>query len=73
MRGKALKRVEAQRDLGVLITRDARFNEHVYAQVNKANKTLGFIRRSLSSRSDQFLPTFRSLRGPCAFGFGVCL
>ena len=61
MRGKALKRVEAQRDLGVLITCDARFNEHIYAQVNKANKMLGFIRRSLSSRSDQFLPTFRSL------------
>ena len=61
MRGRALKRVEAQRDLGVLITCDARFNEHIYAQVNKANKMLGFIRRSLSSRSDQFFPTFRSL------------
>ena len=61
MRGKALKRVEAQRDLGVLITCDARFNEHIYAQVIKADKMLGFIRRSLSSRSDQFLPTFRSL------------
>ena len=53
MRGKALKRVEAQRDLGVLITCDARFNKHIYAQVN--------IRCLLSSRSDQFLPTFRSL------------
>ena len=61
MRGKALKRAEAQHDLGVLITCDARFNEHIYAQVNKANKMLGFIHRSLSSRSDQFLPTFRSL------------
>ena len=30
-------------------------------QLNKANKMLGFIRRSLSSRSDQFLRTFRSL------------
>ena len=61
IRGRALKRVDAQRDLGVLITCDARFNEHIYAQVNKANKMLCFIRRSLSSRSDQFLPTFRSL------------
>ena len=62
MRGKALKRVEVQHDLGVLITCDARFNEHIYAQVNKANnKMLGFIHRSLSSRSNQFLPTFRSL------------
>ena len=61
MRGKALKRVEAQRDLGVLITCDARFSEHIYTQVNKANKMLGFIRLSLSSRSDHVLPTFRSL------------
>ena len=61
MRGKALKRVEAQRDIGVLITCDARFNEHTYAQVNKANTILGFNRRTLSSRSFQFLPTFRSL------------
>ena len=61
MRGKALKSVEAQRDLGVLITYDARFNEIIYAQVNKVNKMLSFIRRSLSSRRDQFLPTFRSL------------
>ena len=45
----------------VLITCDARFNEHIYVQVNKANKMLGFIRRSHSSKSDQFLPTFRSL------------
>jgi len=61
IRGKALKRMEAQRDLGVLVTCDARFNEHIYAQVNKGNKMLGFIRRSLRSRSDQFLPTFQSL------------
>ena len=61
MKGKALKRVEAQRDLGVFINCDARFNEHIYAHENKANKMLGFIHHSLSSRSDQFLPTFRSL------------
>ena len=53
MRGKALKRVEAQPDLTVLITCDARFNKHIYVQVNKAYKMLGFIRCSLSSRSDQ--------------------
>ena len=60
IRGKALKRVEDERVLGVLIICDARFNEHIYAQVNKA-KMLAFIRCSLSSRSDQFLRTFRSL------------
>ena len=61
MRGVTLKRVEAQRDLGVLISCDARFNEHIYTQVNKANKMLGFIRRTINSRSDEFLPTFRTL------------
>ena len=30
-RGKAFKRVETQRDLGVLITCDARFREQIYA------------------------------------------
>ena len=35
---KTLNRVDAQCDLGVLITFDTCFNEHIYAQVNKANK-----------------------------------
>ena len=75
MRGRALKRVEAQRDLGVVITCDARFSEHIYAQVNKANKLLSFIRRSLSSREERsvFANISNSLRGPCTFAFGVCL
>ena len=50
MRGKTLNRVEAQRDLGFLITCDARFKEHIYARVNKANKMLGFSSRTLGSR-----------------------
>lgn len=60
MGAKTLTRVDNQRDLGVLITCDARFSEHIFAQVNKANKMLGFIRRTIS-RSDQLLPTLRSL------------
>ena len=41
---KTLNRVDPQCDRGVLITFDARFNiEHTYAQVNKANKMLGFV------------------------------
>ena len=49
-------------NLGVLITCDTRFNEHIYAQVNKANKMLGFIRRTISIHvSKQYLPTLRSL------------
>lgn len=33
---KTLIRVDAQRDLDVLITCDAHFNEHIYGQVNRA-------------------------------------
>ena len=40
---KALNRVDAQCDLGVLINFDTCFNEHIYAQVNKANKMLVFL------------------------------
>ena len=50
-------RVDTQCDLGVLITCDAHFNEHIYAQVNKANKMLGFIHRTISI-SEQYLPTW---------------
>ena len=55
-----LIRVDAQRDLGVLTTCDARFNEHICAHVNKANKMLGFIRPTISI-SEQYLPTLRPL------------
>ena len=61
MNNKIIKRVLSQKDLGIVITSDANFKEHIYSQVSKANKMLGFIRRTLNSRSDQFLPTFRSL------------
>ena len=42
---KTLNRVDAQCDLGVLITFDTCFNEHIYAQVTKANKMLVFFDR----------------------------
>ena len=57
---KTLLRVDAQRDLGVLTTCDTHFNELIYAQVNKANKMLGFVHRAISI-SEQYLPTLRSL------------
>ena len=57
---KTLIRVYTQLGLGVLITCDTRFNERIYAQVNKANKMLGSIHRTISI-SEQYLPTLRSL------------
>ena len=57
---KTLIRVDNQCDLGVLITCDTRFDEHIYAQVNKANKMLGLLHRTISI-SEQYLPKLRSL------------
>ena len=51
-----LSRVVAQRDLGVLMSDTASFSDHINAQVNKANKMLGFIRRTISG-SKIVLPT----------------
>jgi len=61
MNNTTIKRVLNQNDLGIIITTDAHFKEHIYSQVNKANKMLGFMKRTLNTRSDQFLTTFRSL------------
>ena len=34
------------KDLGVLVDTDLKFSKHVEEQVNRANRTLGLIRRS---------------------------
>ena len=60
MGGEILSRVGAQRDLGILMSDTASFSNHIHAQVNKANKMLGFIPRTISG-SKNLLPTLRSL------------
>ena len=60
MGGKVLNRVGAQRDLGVLMSDTANFSDHIHAQVNKANKMLGFIRRTINGNKI-LSPTLRSL------------
>lgn len=47
MEAKTLSRVESQRDLGVLVSDTTSFTDNIHAQVNKANKMLGFICRSI--------------------------
>ena len=41
-----IKRTNAQKDLGVLITSDLKWNQHISMVCAKANKMLGFIKRS---------------------------
>ena len=60
IRDQTLKRVESQSDLGLLFTSDARFKHHIQDIVSRANKMLGFIRRTLYGGKN-LLPTFKSL------------
>ena len=41
-----LESTSMEKDLGVLVDNELRFTKHIVAQVNKANKILGLIRRS---------------------------
>ena len=43
-----LERTRVEKDLGVHIDDDLKLSKHAEAQVNKANKLLGLIRRSLT-------------------------
>ena len=44
--GKTLQHVNCQKDLGVTVCADLRWNTHIYEQVTKANRLLGLFKRS---------------------------
>ena len=48
-----VKTMEAQKDLGVLVSRHLKWNSQVLAACSKANRMLGFIRRSAFDTHDQ--------------------
>jgi len=48
-----VKTMEAQKDLGVLVSRHLKWNCQVLAACSKANRMLGFIRRSAFDTHDQ--------------------
>ena len=47
LHGHTLNNTEEIKYLGVTITKDLRWDSHVNKVINKANKTLGFLRRTL--------------------------
>ena len=40
-----------ERDLGVLVAEDMRWKKHIDYEVNKANRMLGFLKRTFESRN----------------------
>ena len=54
---------QTERDLGVSIDEDLKFSSHAQATVAKCNRILGFIRRSVASRTSRvMLPCMRLVR-----------
>ena len=51
-----VRTMEAQKDLGVLVTKHLKWNSQVLAACSKANRMLGFLRRSAFDTHDQRAP-----------------
>ena len=64
--GKSLEHVNSQKDLGVMISSDLKWNKQTYEKVSKANRMLGMIKRSTihlknsSTRRSLYLTLVRS-------------
>ena len=60
-----LKCVDSYKDLGVIMSRDLSWSNHVNASVNKANKVLGLLKRTVGSKNREiFSILYRSLVRP---------
>ena len=46
-----LKCVDSYKDLGVIMSRDLSWSNHVGASVNKANRVLGLLKRTIGSKN----------------------
>ena len=71
---KPLKDVDTFKDLGVTITRDLSRGNHISITVNKANKVLGSIKRSVgTANTNVFSMLYKSLVRPILQICGTCL
>ena len=52
--GSILESVNEEKDLGVIISEDLKWDKQCSAAVSKANKILGMIKRSFSVRSREW-------------------
>ena len=57
LHGTTLESVDSAKYLGVTISNDLTWNKHIDNITNKANQTLGFLRRNLKVRSEQIKST----------------
>ena len=50
LKGKEIKKVTEEKDLGIIITEDLKPKRHIAETVKKANKILGMIRRTITCK-----------------------
>ena len=55
LNGAVLRKLYSERDLGVLVSQDLRPREQCISASNKANRILGFIKRTVTNRTPEVI------------------
>ena len=62
MKETTLKRVKQEKDIGVVVDEQLKFDSHIYEKINKANSMMGLIRRSfIYMDEDMFKKLFKAI------------
>ena len=65
IKGKPLEAVHEERDLGIIITKDLKCSKQFLHAAKAANKILGIIKRTFTSKSEEIiLQLYKSLVRP---------
>ena len=65
MKETTLKRVKQEKDIGVVVDEQLKFESHIYEKINKANSMIGLIRRSfIYMDEDMFKKLFKAIVRP---------
>ena len=60
-----LKQVKQEKDIGVIVDDQLKFESHILEKIKKANNTMGLIRRSFIHLDEStFLKLFKALVDP---------
>ena len=65
MSGNKLETVDEEKDLGVTVSKDSKWDKQCSQAVKKANRMLGVIKRNFTDRSKEtIMPLYKSLVRP---------
>ena len=58
--GNVLREADDEKDLGVIISKDMKFKSNISAQIKKANRTLGMIKRNFKYINEEIFQNLYS-------------